>query len=238
MYCNSCRDVQPHDKYIMIASDGIFEFLTNQMVCETVARIPNPVDACRALVAQAYELWLQYEVRTDDITVIALYLDDLNDIVDTGDLGITLHDSRPVRRVLSRDKKKNMIQPNQRHDDDDNDVDVDVLMRRSHVQKSAEEKTRILSAIRNNFLFQHLNDDQRDSLVDVFQRVNVSSGDVIITQDDEGDRFYVVDRGTYEVRVKPKGANGDDYGDVVHVYESGKNQHPCFGELSLMYDNE
>ena len=40
-----------------------------------VSRHDNPYDAAKALVAQAYKLWLQKETRTDDITAIVLFLD-------------------------------------------------------------------------------------------------------------------------------------------------------------------
>ena len=36
----------------------------------------NPCETCRDIVALAYVLWLQFDVRTDDITVIVAYIDD------------------------------------------------------------------------------------------------------------------------------------------------------------------
>ena len=35
----------------------------------------NPYDAAKALVAQAYKLWLQKETRTDDVSCVILFLD-------------------------------------------------------------------------------------------------------------------------------------------------------------------
>lgn len=69
-------EIQAQDKYIIIASDGVFEFLTNQMVADMVSRFTDPLEACKAIVNASYNMWLQYEVRTDDITVICLYLDE------------------------------------------------------------------------------------------------------------------------------------------------------------------
>lgn len=120
----------------------------------------------------------------------------------------------------------------------------------------------IASAMRNNFLFHHLNAAQRHAVIGVIQPVMVQPGDWIIRQGDAGDKFYVVDSGRFEVRVKPttattttsnnpaststasglattKGLSDREKdelaGNVVHVYESGPDQHPGFGELSLMY---
>ena len=71
------REVKAEDRVIVIASDGIYEFLTNQSVVDICAKFTDPLEACRAVVAESYELWLQYELRTDDITIIVIYVDTL-----------------------------------------------------------------------------------------------------------------------------------------------------------------
>ena len=77
------HDLTPEDKIIVLASDGVFEFLTNQSVIDICAKFTDPLEACRAVVAESYELWLQYELRTDDITMICIYVDG---VVPTKDL--------------------------------------------------------------------------------------------------------------------------------------------------------
>jgi len=69
------RGVTPQDRIIVLASDGVFEFLTNQSVIDICAKFSDPLEACRAVVAESYELWLQYELRTDDITMICIFID-------------------------------------------------------------------------------------------------------------------------------------------------------------------
>lgn len=69
------REVTSDDKILVIASDGVFEFLTNQSVIDICAKFSDPLAACRAVVAESYELWLQYELRTDDITMICIFVD-------------------------------------------------------------------------------------------------------------------------------------------------------------------
>lgn len=71
------RELKPEDKILVLASDGVFEFLTNQSVIDICAKFNDPLEACRAVVAEAYELWLQYELRTDDITIIVIFIDSL-----------------------------------------------------------------------------------------------------------------------------------------------------------------
>ncbi|OQR90140.1 cGMP-dependent protein kinase [Achlya hypogyna] len=65
-----------HDKFLVVASDGVFEFLTSQAVVNIVKLYKDPLEACRAVVEEAYNRWLQFEVRTDDITCICIFLDD------------------------------------------------------------------------------------------------------------------------------------------------------------------
>lgn len=45
-----------------------------------VAKHQDPRDACAAIVAESYRRWLQYETRTDDITVIVVHVNGLNDV--------------------------------------------------------------------------------------------------------------------------------------------------------------
>ena len=67
----------PSDKFAVIASDGVFEFLTSQAVVDIVAKFSNPLDAAKHIVAESYRLWLTYDDRTDDITIIIINFDDL-----------------------------------------------------------------------------------------------------------------------------------------------------------------
>jgi serine/threonine protein phosphatase PrpC len=100
---------------------GVFEFLTNQMVADIVKSHDNILVACKEIASASYDLWLQYEVRTDDITVIILKIQGKNDenmvehtdatTSDTHNVTVEQQqvESRPVRRVMSREKKKYII---------------------------------------------------------------------------------------------------------------------------------
>jgi hypothetical protein len=45
-----------------------------------IAKYKDPRDACAAIVAESYRLWLQYETRTDDITIILVHINGLTDV--------------------------------------------------------------------------------------------------------------------------------------------------------------
>jgi CRP-like cAMP-binding protein len=59
-------------RFAVVASDGVFEFLPSQAVADMVSKFEDPLEACLAVVAESYRLWLQYETRTDDITIIVI----------------------------------------------------------------------------------------------------------------------------------------------------------------------
>uniref|UniRef100_A0A803P4L1 PPM-type phosphatase domain-containing protein n=1 Tax=Cannabis sativa TaxID=3483 RepID=A0A803P4L1_CANSA len=63
--------------FFVLASDGVFDFLSSQTVVDMVAKYKDPRDACAAIVAESYRLWLQYKTRTDDITIIVVHIDGL-----------------------------------------------------------------------------------------------------------------------------------------------------------------
>lgn len=69
--------ISPRHLFFVIASDGIFEFLSSQAVVNMVGGFKDPRDACSTLAAESYKIWLEHESRTDDITVIVVHIRDL-----------------------------------------------------------------------------------------------------------------------------------------------------------------
>ncbi len=61
--------------FLILGSDGIWEFLPSQRAVDIVARCSDPQEAARLLVSSAYKTWLQKETRTDDISVVLVYFD-------------------------------------------------------------------------------------------------------------------------------------------------------------------
>ena len=57
------RELREQDQFMVLASDGLWEFISNQSVVDRVAEFDDPHVACKALLAEAYSLWLQFEVR-------------------------------------------------------------------------------------------------------------------------------------------------------------------------------
>jgi serine/threonine protein phosphatase PrpC/CRP-like cAMP-binding protein len=254
------REITPEDKIIVLASDGVFEFLTNQSVVDICAKFQDPLEACRAVVAEAYELWLQYESRTDDITMICIFIDgvsadlrssardepsesEVGELEDTVEnMVMTTEGLRPVRKNVSKEKSKEIqklreMGKSMRGKEDAEDADFD--WKKHATEKTAEEKARIADAIKASIMFRNINDEQREMIFACMESVKVKAGSWVIRQGTTGDRFYIIDEGRFEVRIVPDGeedATGEG-GHIVHVYEGSRERHahPAFGELALMY---
>ena len=68
-------ELSARDKCVVLASDGVWEFMTNQAVVDMLLQFDDPLDGCRAVVAESYRLWLLYDTRTDDITIICAFVE-------------------------------------------------------------------------------------------------------------------------------------------------------------------
>lgn len=73
-----CTEITQNDEYLVVASDGIFEFLTNQAIIDLCAASESPLVACEKIVKAAYGQWLTYKNRADDITIVVCFLQNFN----------------------------------------------------------------------------------------------------------------------------------------------------------------
>ena len=70
--------LQPQDKFIVIASDGLWEFLSNEAVARLVYPYylkNSPEQAGNALVRAAAQKWKENDTVIDDITCITIFLE-------------------------------------------------------------------------------------------------------------------------------------------------------------------
>jgi serine/threonine protein phosphatase PrpC len=68
------------DKILVLASDGVWEFLSNEVVTDIVTpffggKNDAPEDAANALVNASYQSWKDEEDVVDDITCVIIFLD-------------------------------------------------------------------------------------------------------------------------------------------------------------------
>ena len=77
---------KPEDKFIVLASDGLFEFMESQEVVDIIKDYYEKNDivgCCEYLYKESTRKWIQEEEDTiDDITMILVFFDDLYEEVD------------------------------------------------------------------------------------------------------------------------------------------------------------
>lgn len=67
--------IQPSDQFMIIASDGVWEFITNEEAIDLIARYDDPQKGCDDLCAEAFKRWKAEEYVVDDITAIVVVFD-------------------------------------------------------------------------------------------------------------------------------------------------------------------
>lgn len=238
------KELKEHDKFICLCSDGVWEFLTNQAVCNIIApHDGDPLAACRSVVAESYRLWLQFDIRTDDITMILAFIHHPNarqlkpgskargsirgSISIGGENLKKVGGARPVRRGLSK-AKRDVIASLAAEDDSGGAPSMDDL---PVVPKTSTEMERISGALKSNFLFTSLTDAQKDKVYQAMRKIETVKGDIIYKQGDQAEGIYVLDSGEYtHSQVEADGKE-----DVTTIRATEQVPHPTFGELALMY---
>ncbi|XP_076887527.1 protein phosphatase 2C and cyclic nucleotide-binding/kinase domain-containing protein-like isoform X1 [Bidens hawaiensis] len=243
-------DLTPDHLFFVVASDGVFEFLSSQAVVDMVSSYTDPRDACAAIVAESYRLWLQYETRTDDITVIVVQISGLNGQATVGQPAISGTALRPpIPQIVEMSGSESPTTmswhaKNQRARTDISKTRLRAIENSLETgqmwvppspghRKTWEEEAHIERALNDHFLFRKLTDSQCHVLLDCMQRVEVQAGDTVVKQGGEGDCFYVVGSGEFEVFATQEETTGA-VPRVLQRYTADKLS--SFGELALMYN--
>lgn len=242
-------ELTPDHLFFVIASDGVFEFLSSQAVVDMVSSFTDPRDACAAIVAESYRLWLQFETRTDDITVIVVQISGLTGAT-VGQAAISSTTLRPpIPQVveLSGSESPTTMSWNAKNQRVRTDISktrlraIETSLENGQLwvppspghRKTWEEEAHIERALHDHFLFRKLTDSQCHVLLDCMQRVEVQAGDTVVKQGGEGDCFYVVGSGEFEVFATQEETNGA-VARILQRYTADKLS--SFGELALMYN--
>uniref|UniRef100_A0A673G8Q7 cAMP-dependent protein kinase type II-alpha regulatory subunit n=1 Tax=Sinocyclocheilus rhinocerous TaxID=307959 RepID=A0A673G8Q7_9TELE len=107
-------------------------------------------------------------------------------------------------------------------DDDEEDSEPRVVH-----PKTDDQRCRLQEACKDILLFKALDQEQFSEVLDAMFEVLVQPQDHVIDQGDDGDNFYVIERGVYDIVVQKDGV-----GCCVGQY----NNKGSFGELALMYN--
>ncbi|KAG0576965.1 hypothetical protein KC19_5G121600 [Ceratodon purpureus] len=241
-------ELSSKNPFFVIASDGVFEFINSQTVVDMVAKYSDPKEACAAIVAESYRLWLQYETRTDDITIIVVHIENLDDVDmsfepyhrDSPALSAKSGVKSPTRisrevfrgSQATRPARQDFSRARARAIEASLDPDEPWVPASEPHMKTPEEEAQIKRALQGNFLFEGLTEKQRMKLIECMDLLEVNAGDIIIRQA----IYSIVESGEFEATFSQAGtaAAAQDSPKVVQQYTA--NSNPCFGELALMYN--
>ncbi|XP_041984885.1 cAMP-dependent protein kinase type II regulatory subunit [Aricia agestis] len=127
----------------------------------------------------------------------------------------------PVARFNNR--RKSVFAETYDPEEDDSDEGAPVVFPKSDAQRA-----RLAEAVRGILLFRSLDAQQMQQVLDAMFEKRAEPEEYVIRQGDDGDNFYVIENGVFDVLV-----TGDDGVEkVVHTY----NGSGSFGELALMYN--
>ncbi|XP_051544604.1 cAMP-dependent protein kinase type II-alpha regulatory subunit-like [Myxocyprinus asiaticus] len=108
--------------------------------------------------------------------------------------------------------------------DEDDEEDKDPRI--TH-PKTNEQRNRLQEAFKDIFLFKNLEEEQMEEVLDAMFEKVVKKGEHVINQGEDGDNFYVIERGSFNILITIDGKE-----IVVGTYKN----HGSFGELALMYN--
>jgi len=104
------------------------------------------------------------------------------------------------------------------------------------VPKTTEQRRRLADAVRDILLFRSLDSEVMSDVIDAMFERRAAPGEYVIRQGDDGDNFYVIDSGVYDVIITTRKTGNS--GEVVETSSrvlqfDGRGS---FGELALMYN--
>lgn len=95
------------------------------------------------------------------------------------------------------------------------------------VPKSDEQRKRLKDVSDKIMLLNRLDEEQLTNVINAMEERKIQVDDIVIKQGDDGDNFYVIDSGKYDVYI-----NKENGPELVFTYDDVG----FFGELALMYN--
>uniref|UniRef100_A0A8C4X120 cAMP-dependent protein kinase type II regulatory subunit n=1 Tax=Eptatretus burgeri TaxID=7764 RepID=A0A8C4X120_EPTBU len=137
--------------------------------------------------------------------------------VDCGALGVVEQHRWDLMK-----KRKSVCGETYNPDEEDEDTEPRVIH-----PKTDEQRARLQEACKNILLFKNVDEEQLSQVLDAMFEKTVENGEHVIDQGDDGDNFYVIERGTFDIFVV---INNESC--LVGSYDN----QGSFGELALMYN--
>ncbi|KDR08982.1 cAMP-dependent protein kinase type II regulatory subunit [Zootermopsis nevadensis] len=136
---------------------------------------------------------------------------------------ISTEEEPPVTRFSSR-RKSVFAETYNPEEDEEDDEGTKVVY-----PKSDEQRDRLAESVKHILLFRALDKEQMQDVLDAMFEKTVKIGEYVIKQGDDGDNFYVIERGTLNAFVTTELGGEPRH---VHTYDGSGS----FGELALLYN--
>lgn len=223
--------------FFVIASDGVWEFLTSQAVVDMVDKHSEPSAAAMSVCVESYKAWLSTEARTDDITIIVIEVtlgkdrstpssphralaksashasglgSGRNSESGTGNgsmsLKRSLTKSKSVRKGLARGSLDftKMVQPG-----GNPSLEAVNPAFLEPCGKTELEEAYLRKQLTKHTLF-HLPAAKLKSVLSFFRQREVSEGEIMIPKGGIGRFFYVIQSGTFALKIPAKEGNPEE----------------------------
>lgn len=126
------------------------------------------------------------------------------------------------RSTTGRYARRQSVSAERYNPEEDSDDDDKIIY-----PKTDEQRERLTKTVCGILLFRSLEPEQTSEVIDAMFEKKIECGETVIQQGDDGDNFYVIDSGVYDVLVDVKGEE-----KKVHQFDN----RGSFGELALMYN--
>ncbi|KAL8610218.1 hypothetical protein ACOMHN_038913 [Nucella lapillus] len=136
--------------------------------------------------------------------------------------GLSGNEPPPTGGTTTRSRRKSVSAETYNPETDEDGGEAKVVHPKSDIQRQ-----RLADVVKNILLFRSLDQEQMQEVLDAMFEKSVNPGEHIIDQGDDGDNFYVIDSGTYDIYV-----DIDGQPKLVGNYDNSG----FFGELALMYN--
>jgi len=141
---------------------------------------------------------------------------------DASDEGMCEEDEARLMQRANMVRRKSVAAEGYDPDEDDDDDEPAVIH-----GKTDEQRQRLTKVVEGMLLFKSLDEDQFRQVIDAMFEKVVEPGDTLIKEGDDGDYFYIIESGKFDVYKLIAGENKN-----VHQYDSSGS----FGELALLYN--
>jgi len=139
------------------------------------------------------------------------------------DEGMCEEEEQRMMQRMAMARRKSVSAEGYDPDADDDDDDEQHVVH----GKSDEQRKRLIAVVEPMLLFKSIDPEQFNQLIDAMFEKVVEAGENIIKEGDDGDYFYIIESGQFDVI---KEINGEQ--KKVFQYDNKGN----FGELALMYN--